>query len=79
MKRFSFSAFFFFFFLLLSDQVSKWLFFSRQMGASLSFLEPLFNTGISRGFPLPSRVSIGIAILSLGVFGFLFQKQRLSV
>ncbi|GHW02964.1 lipoprotein signal peptidase [candidate division SR1 bacterium] len=64
--------------LVVLDQVSKWIFYSQELGSELIFLEPLFNTGISRGISMPSVISMIIAIGCSLLFCFLLRKRYLT-
>jgi lipoprotein signal peptidase len=48
---------------ILLDQLSKYFFYDKWFWSSLSFLEPAFNTGISRSLPVNLIIVIVLTII----------------
>ncbi|MDR2540222.1 MAG: hypothetical protein LBD11_00105 [Candidatus Peribacteria bacterium] len=67
-------------FLLLGlDQLSKYFFYTQEIWANLPFLEPLFNTGISRGIGIPMMITLAISLICVVLFGYLFSRKYLTL
>ncbi|MDR0859978.1 MAG: hypothetical protein LBO09_03155 [Candidatus Peribacteria bacterium] len=79
MKNFYLLSFLFVVLLLGLDQLSKYFFYTQEIGANLSFLEPLFNTGISRGIAIPMLITLVISLVCVALFVFLFSKNYLTM
>ena len=64
--------------LFLLDQLTKMLFYDYKIGQELSILEPVFNTGISRGLKLNAWIVLMVSALGLGLFVYLWRKKYIS-
>ena len=51
--------------LFLLDQLTKMLFYDYKIGQELWILEPVFNTGISRGLKLNAWIILMVSALDL--------------
>ena len=64
--------------LFLLDQLTKVLFYDYKIGQELWILEPVFNTGISRGLKLNAWIILIVSALGLGLFVYLWRKKYIS-
>ena len=64
--------------LVVLDQISKYFFYDQELRSSLPFLEPLLNTGISWGIQISAPLIIGISLVCVVLFGYLYYKKFLS-
>jgi len=64
--------------LLVWDQLSKYYFYNLAVGQELSFLEIVFNTGISRWVAVPSWIVLWLSFVSLVFFVFLYLRKHLT-
>jgi signal peptidase II len=64
--------------LLGIDQLSKYFFYTLQIWINTPLLEPLFNTGISRGIAMPLGITVLISLLCIGLFGYFYKKWHLT-
>ena len=61
--------------LFLLDQLTKMLFYDYKIGQELWILEPVFNTGISRGLKLNAWIVLMVSALGFGLFVYLWRKK----
>jgi len=61
------------------DQLSKYFFYNQKVFSQLPLLDPLFNTGISRGIALPMEIVLGISVVCVILFCYLFAKKHLTI
>ncbi len=64
-------------FLLALDQVSKYIFYNQNIFSS-SFIQPSFNTGISRSLPIHIYLVIFISLLAILAIFLLLKKKKIS-
>ena len=64
--------------LLAIDLFTKYFFYDLQLGSKISFIQPMFNLGISRSMKVPGFVSIGIGWISLLLFILIYHKKYIS-
>jgi hypothetical protein len=64
--------------LFLLDQLTKMLFYDHKIGQELWILEPVFNTGISRGLKLNVWIILMVSAWGLVLFVYLWRKKYIS-
>lgn len=64
--------------LIAIDLLSKRAFFDFKIWKELAILEPVFNTGISRGIQIYRPLVIGLSLLGIWFFFFLWHKKQLK-
>jgi signal peptidase II len=64
--------------LLGVDQLSKYFFYTKEIWAEVPFLDPLFNTGISRGILIPMGITLLISVICTLMFSYFFYKNYLT-
>ena len=64
--------------LFLLDQLTKMFFYDHKIGQELWILEPVFNTGISRGLKLNVWIILMVSALGLRLFVYLWRKKYIS-
>ena len=65
--------------LILIDQLTKYFFYNQEIWSQLFFLEPLLNDGISRWMSMPMVVILGVSVICIWLFSYLFYKKYLTV
>ncbi|MDR0369131.1 MAG: signal peptidase II [Candidatus Peribacteria bacterium] len=64
--------------LVILDQLSKYFFYDLKVFTGHFFFYPLFNTGISRGIPIPQPLIMLISFLCVIFFVYLYYKKYLT-
>ena len=65
--------------LIWIDQLTKYFFYNQEIWSQLFFLEPLLNDGISRWMSMPMVVILGVSLICIWLFSYLFYKKYLTV
>lgn len=60
------------------DMISKHVFYNLKYLDETALIRPVLNKGISRSLPVPMMIIIGISILGIGVFIWLFIKKHIG-
>lgn len=64
--------------LVALDLLTKYLFFDLKIAQEFLILEPVFNTGISRGIAANLLLVILISFFGLGIFIWLWTKKHIN-
>ncbi len=64
--------------LIILDQISKYFFYNKWLLNNLEFIQPAFNTGISRSLPIPQLITIILTIWIVFILIRLYSKNNIS-
>ena len=78
MKKKRLITIFFTILLIWIDQFTKYAFYNQKIWNQLFFLEPLLNDGISRWISMPMIIILGVSIICVWLFIYLFYKKYLT-
>ena len=60
------------------DMLSKYVFYNFKYLNETTLIRPVLNKGISRSLPVPYLVIMGVSIIGIGAFVWLFAKRKIN-
>ena len=64
--------------LIWLDQITKYFFYDLKIWSKICFLSPVLNDWISWWMSMPMRIIIGITVICIFLFVYLFYKKYLG-